>query len=97
MKFIKISFAVLAACLTIGSLSSFTKENNSYYWHYNGDADPENFNEIGEWSGSATPETCSSGNRPCQITTATNNPSELAAVLSMHEGTELLDVAGRKP
>lgn len=97
IRFFKISFAVMAACLTIGSLSSFTANSANFYWHYNGDDDPANFNTPGLWSVDSSPETCSSGDRPCQIPTETDNPSELQAILTMNPGTALYSVAGQKP
>lgn len=89
MKFIKISFAVLTACLTIGSLSSF-RNLSATTWYYDGSADPGQFNLIGNWSDEEAPGvTCGEDlDIPCQ-TNQEMTEDQLETLLENNPGEDL--------
>lgn len=89
-KILKFSFAVLTACLTIGSLSSFTTLDASY-WYYN-EALGSNFNDPGNWQKNPVEGvSCGAGEQiPCR-TNDQLTEEQLETMLASNPGTNLFD------
>lgn len=89
-KFLKISFAVLTACLTIGSLSSFTNLDADY-WYYN-EALGSSFNNPENWQKEPVDGvSCGAGEQiPCR-TNDQLTEEQLATMLATHPGANLFD------
>ena len=89
-KLFKISFAVMTACLTIGSLSSF-RNLDATKWYYNGSAFPQSeFNQIDNWSDEEVSEvSCGEDlDIPCQ-TNEEMTENQLEALLESNQGEDL--------
>lgn len=96
-KLFKISFAVLTACLTIGSLSSF-RNLDATIWHYNGSPLLEaEYNDINKWQEQpVSGVTCGSNQDiPCQ-TTEEMTQDELEDFLENNTGTALFSKVSKR-
>ncbi len=94
-KYFKLSFAVLTACLTIGSLSSFKSFDGP--WYYHGPNDETEFNNPDHWLPSEpTGVSCGGSiNIPCMLTQPVSE-NDLPALLAGHPEDDIFDIANKR-
>lgn len=95
LKFFKVSFAVLTACLTIGSLSSFTNLDDT--WYYHGPNDETEFNNPDHWLPTEPANVSCGGsiNIPCMLN-QTVSENDLPALLADHPESDIFDIANKR-
>ena len=101
MKNVKTNLLLVAALVIGGVTMSFRMALPETTWHYEGSADPNQFNIADNWTlGSAPQNTCEEqGNLPCEITVDASNESQLTNLLGGMSSQEVLDInpGSRKP